>query len=40
MIQHEHKKQLRDRVGERSMQLNLSLVALQCDRESAGSVQS
>jgi len=36
-IKHEHKKQLRDRVGERCMQLNLSLVALKCDPESAGS---
>jgi hypothetical protein len=37
IIKHEHKKQLRDRVGERCLQLNLSLVALQCDPQNAGS---
>lgn len=36
-IKHEHKKQLHDRVGERCVQLNLSLVALQCDPQNAGS---
>ena len=37
MINHEHKKQLHDRIGERCIELNLSLVALQCDPHSAGS---
>jgi hypothetical protein len=37
MEKHEHKKELRDRVGERCIQLNLSLVALKCDPQSAGS---